>query len=52
MKTLNDAIVMRNATLKKIWKKAAIARRRYERRKLCIVVAGGGPTGWKFLECC
>lgn len=45
MKTLNDAIEMRNALLKSL-EKAAICKDIHERRKhLTIVVAGGGPTG-------
>lgn len=45
MKTLNDAIVMRNTLLKNL-EKAAICTDKKERRKLLtIVVAGGGPTG-------
>ncbi|OCB76068.1 NAD(P)/FAD-dependent oxidoreductase [Flavobacterium crassostreae] len=45
MKTLNDAIAMRNTILKNL-EKAAICKDTRERRKLLtIVVAGGGPTG-------
>ena len=45
MKTLNDAIEMRNTILKNL-EKAAICNDIRERRKLLtIVVAGGGPTG-------
>jgi NADH dehydrogenase len=45
MKTLNDAIEMRNTLLKNL-EKAAICKDIRERRKLLtIVVAGGGPTG-------
>ncbi|MBK0368517.1 NAD(P)/FAD-dependent oxidoreductase [Flavobacterium agrisoli] len=45
MKTLNDAIVMRNTLLKNL-EKAAICKDIRKRRKyLTIVVAGGGPTG-------
>ncbi len=45
MKTLNDAIEMRNVILKNL-EKAAITKDIRERRKLLtIVVAGGGPTG-------
>lgn len=45
MKTLNDAIVMRNTLLKNL-EKAAICKDTRKRRKyLTIVVAGGGPTG-------
>jgi NADH dehydrogenase len=45
MKTLNDAIEMRNTILKNL-EKAAICKDTRERRKLLtIVVAGGGPTG-------
>lgn len=45
MKTLNDAIVMRNTLLKNL-EKAAICKDMRKRRKLLtIVVAGGGPTG-------
>ncbi|MGQ7947737.1 NAD(P)/FAD-dependent oxidoreductase [Flavobacterium sp. WC2509] len=45
MKTLNDAIEMRNALLKNL-EKAAICKDIRERRKLLtIVVVGGGPTG-------
>ena len=45
MKTLNDAIEMRNKLLQRM-EKAAICTNSRERRKyLNIVVAGGGPTG-------
>lgn len=45
MKTLNDAIEMRNTLLKNI-EKASICKDIRKRRKLLtIVVAGGGPTG-------
>lgn len=45
MKTLNDAIEMRNTMLKNL-EKAAICKDIRKRRKLLtIVVAGGGPTG-------
>ncbi|MCV9934383.1 NAD(P)/FAD-dependent oxidoreductase [Flavobacterium sp. LS1R47] len=45
MKTLNDAIVMRNTLLKNL-EKATITKDIRKRRKLLtIVVAGGGPTG-------
>ena len=45
MKTLNDAIEMRNILLKNL-EKATITKDIRERRKLLtIVVAGGGPTG-------
>ncbi|MEZ7500288.1 NAD(P)/FAD-dependent oxidoreductase [Flavobacterium sp. Arc3] len=45
MKTLNDAIEMRNTILKNL-EKAAICKDIRKRRKLLtIVVAGGGPTG-------
>lgn len=45
MKTLNDAIEMRNTLLKNL-EKAAICKEIRERRKfLTIVVVGGGPTG-------
>lgn len=45
MKTLNDAIEMRNRVLQNL-EKAAITTDKKERRKLLtIVVAGGGPTG-------
>lgn len=45
MKTLNDAIDMRNTILKNL-EKAAICKDIRERRELLtIVVAGGGPTG-------
>ncbi|SDW47588.1 NAD(P)/FAD-dependent oxidoreductase [Flavobacterium degerlachei] len=45
MKTLNDAIEMRNTVLKNL-EKAAICKDMRKRRKLLtIVVAGGGPTG-------
>ncbi|OIQ16932.1 MAG: FAD-dependent oxidoreductase [Flavobacterium sp. MedPE-SWcel] len=45
MKTLNDAIEMRNELLQHM-EKAAICKNSRERRKyLNIVVAGGGPTG-------
>lgn len=45
MKTLNDAIEMRNTLLKNL-EKASICKEIRKRRKLLtIVVAGGGPTG-------
>ena len=45
MKTLNDAIEMRNVLLQRS-EKAAICKDMRERRKhLNIVIAGGGPTG-------
>lgn len=45
MKTLNDAIEMRNRVLKNL-EKASICKDMRKRRKLLtIVVAGGGPTG-------
>ncbi|GGB67177.1 NADH dehydrogenase [Flavobacterium suaedae] len=45
MKTLNDAIEMRNVLLQRT-EKAAICKDMRERRKyLNIVIAGGGPTG-------
>ena len=45
MKTLNDAIEMRNTILKNL-EKATITKEIRERRKLLtIVVVGGGPTG-------
>lgn len=45
MKTLNDAIEMRNTVLQNL-EKAAISKEIRERRKLLtIVIAGGGPTG-------
>jgi NADH:ubiquinone reductase (H+-translocating) len=45
MKTLNDAIFMRNTLLKNL-EKAAICKNGKKRRKLLnIVVVGGGPTG-------
>jgi len=45
MKTLNDAIEMRNTLLKNL-EKAAICKDIRQRRKLLtIVVVGGGPTG-------
>ncbi|MCO6148712.1 NAD(P)/FAD-dependent oxidoreductase [Flavobacterium sp. NRK1] len=45
MKTLNDAIEMRNKLLQRM-EKAAVCKNSRERRKyLNIVVAGGGPTG-------
>ncbi|MEO0058943.1 MAG: hypothetical protein RLZZ312_590 [Bacteroidota bacterium] len=45
MKTLNDALEMRNTILKNL-EKAAITKDIRERRKLLtIVVVGGGPTG-------
>lgn len=45
MKTLNDAIEMRNTLLKNL-EKAAICKDIRKRRKLLtIVIAGGGPTG-------
>lgn len=45
MKTLNDAIEMRNRLLQRM-ERAAICKDTKERRKyLTIVIAGGGPTG-------
>jgi NADH dehydrogenase len=45
MKTLNDAIEMRNKLLQRM-EKAAVCKNSRERRKyLNIVIAGGGPTG-------
>ena len=45
MKTLNDAIEMRNKLLQRM-ERAAICKNSRERRKyLNIVIAGGGPTG-------
>jgi NADH dehydrogenase len=45
IKTLNDAIEMRNTVLQNL-EKAAITKEIRERRKLLtIVIAGGGPTG-------
>jgi NADH dehydrogenase len=43
MKTLNDAIVMRNTLLKNLEKRTFA--RHARTMKLLIVVAGGGPTG-------
>jgi NADH dehydrogenase len=45
MKTLNDAIVMRNTILKNLEKAAICKDIRKRRELLTIVVAGGGPTG-------
>ena len=45
MKTLNDAIEMRNALLKNLEKAAICKDIRKRRALLTIVVAGGGPTG-------
>lgn len=45
MKTLNDAIEMRNALLKNLEKAAICKDIRKRRSLLTIVVAGGGPTG-------
>jgi NADH dehydrogenase len=45
MKTLNDAIEMRNALLKNLEKAAICKEIRKRRALLTIVVAGGGPTG-------
>jgi len=45
MKTLNDAIVMRNTILKNLEKAAICKDTRKRRELLTIVVAGGGPTG-------
>ena len=45
MKTLNDAIEMRNALLKNLEKAAICKDIRKRRLLLTIVVAGGGPTG-------
>jgi len=45
MKTLNDAIEMRNALLKNLEKAAICKDIRKRRTLLTIVVAGGGPTG-------
>jgi NADH dehydrogenase len=45
MKTLNDAIDMRNTILKNLEKAAICKDIRLRRELLTIVVAGGGPTG-------
>jgi NADH dehydrogenase len=45
MKTLNDAIDMRNTILKNLEKAAICKDIRKRRELLTIVVAGGGPTG-------
>lgn len=45
MKTLSDAIVMRNTMLKNLEKAAICKDIRKRREYLTIVVAGGGPTG-------
>ena len=45
MKTLNDAIEMRNKLLQRMEKAAIINNSRERRKYLTIVVAGGGPTG-------
>lgn len=45
MKTLNDAIEMRNTLLKNLEKAAITKDIRKRRAMLTIVVAGGGPTG-------
>jgi NADH dehydrogenase len=45
MKTLNDAIEMRNTLLKNLGKAAICKDIRKRRKLLTIVVAGGGPTG-------
>jgi NADH dehydrogenase len=45
MKTLNDAIEMRNALLKNLEKAAICKDIRKRRTLLTIVVVGGGPTG-------
>ncbi|REG97954.1 NAD(P)/FAD-dependent oxidoreductase [Flavobacterium aquicola] len=45
MKTLNDAIEMRNALLKNLEKAAICKDIRKRRTLLTIVIAGGGPTG-------
>lgn len=45
MKTLNDAIEMRNTLLKNLEKAAITKDIRKRRQLLTIVVAGGGPTG-------
>ncbi|AWA30608.1 FAD-dependent oxidoreductase [Flavobacterium magnum] len=45
MKTLNDAIEMRNTLLKNIEKASSCKDIRKRRKLLTIVVAGGGPTG-------
>jgi NADH dehydrogenase len=45
MKTLNDAINMRNTILKNLEKAAICKDTRMRRELLTIVVAGGGPTG-------
>lgn len=45
MKTLNDAIEMRNTILKNLEKAAICKDIRKRRELLTIVVAGGGPTG-------
>ena len=45
MKTLNDAIEMRNKLLQRMEKASIINNSRERRKFLNIVVAGGGPTG-------
>jgi NADH dehydrogenase len=45
MKTLNDALEMRNTLLKNIEKAAICNEMRKRRKLLTIVVVGGGPTG-------
>lgn len=45
MKTLNDAIEMRNTILKNLEKAAVCKEIRKRRAYMTIVVAGGGPTG-------
>jgi NADH dehydrogenase len=42
MKTLNDAIEMRNTILKNLELRSA---KTFERRKLLTIVVAGGPTG-------
>jgi NADH dehydrogenase len=45
MKTLNDAIEMRNKLLQRMEKATLFKNSRERRKYLTIVVAGGGPTG-------
>ncbi|MDV6168180.1 NAD(P)/FAD-dependent oxidoreductase [Flavobacterium sp. DG1-102-2] len=45
MKTLNDAIEMRNKLLQRMEKATILTNSRERRKYLNIVVAGGGPTG-------
>ena len=45
MKTLNDALLMRNALLKTLERASQTTNSKERKKLLTIVVAGGGPTG-------